>query len=162
MKKSEFTTTINTSKEKVWQILFNQYGDIQVHNPMMKSSNYMHNATKGQLDCVRHCQFDDKYYVDEKITACVENESFNVVVTKHNLPFVKEMSARYELTTIDEKTTAVKMSSFVSTSPAFMVYLMKGQMGKSLLKHLFGLKYYLETGSTVEKHNYSEIFDSYQ
>jgi len=46
MKKSEFTETISATKEKVWQVLFDQYGDIQVHNPTMKSSNYMHNATK--------------------------------------------------------------------------------------------------------------------
>ncbi len=145
----------------MWQVLFNQYGDIQIHSPTMQSSNYLHKATKGQLNCVRRCQFDDKYYVEEKITASVESKSFNVVVTKHNLSFVKDMSASHELTTIDEQITEVKMTSFVSTSPAFMVYLMKGQMGKSLIKHLFGLKYYLETGNTIEKHNYSDIFDSY-
>ncbi len=162
MKKSEFTETISATKEKVWQVLFDQYGDIQVHNPTMQSSNYMHNATKGGLNCVRHCQFDDKLYVEEKIAGFIKNNSFNVVVNKHNLPFVKEMSATYELATISDEITEVKMTSFVSTSPAFMVYLMKGQMGKSLIKHLFGLKYYIETGNTVEKHNYSKIFSNYQ
>lgn len=162
MKKSEFTKTINATKEKVWQVLFDQYGDIQVHNPTMKSSYYMGNAKKGELNCVRHCQFDDKLYVEEKITGFIQNKSFNVQVNKHNLPFVKEMSASYELTAISDEITGLKMTSFVSTSPAFMVYLMKGQMGKSLNKHLFGLKYFIETGKTVEKHNYTTIFSNYQ
>jgi len=162
MKKSEFKQTINASKEKVWEILFNQYGDIHIHNPTMKSSNYMHNAVKGGLSCVRHCKFDDKLYVEEKIAEISKNDSFTVVVTKHNLPFVKEMSANYELTSIGNEATEVKMASFVSTSPGFMVYLMKGQMGKSLVKHLFGLKYYIETGNTVDKHHYSEIYSNYK
>lgn len=162
MTRSEFKETINAPKEKVWEILFNQYGDIQVHNPTMTSSNYLHNATKGDLNCVRHCKFDDKLYVEEKIAGLSKNERFNVVVTKHNLPFVKEMSASYELTSIEDELTEVKMTSFVSTSPGFMVYLMKGQMGKSLVKHLFGLKYYIETGNTVGKHNYSETFSNYK
>lgn len=85
-----------------------------------------------------------------------------MVVNKHNFPFVKEMPASYELTAISDEITEVKMTSFVSTSSAFMVYLIKGQMGKSLIKHLFGLKFYIETGKTVEKHNYSKIFSNYQ
>jgi len=162
MTRSEFKETINAPKEKVWEILFNQYGDIQIHNPTMKSSHYLHNATEGDLDCVRHCKFDDKLYVEEKIAGLSKNDNFNVVVTKHNLPFVKEMSASYELTAIEDEVTEVRMTSFVSTSPGFMVYLMKGQMGKSLLKHLFGLKYYIETGNTVDKRNYSETFSNYK
>jgi len=54
------------------------------------------------------------------------------------------------------------MTTFVSTSPTFMMYLMKGKMGKSLNKHLFSLQYYIETGNIVEKHNNSKIFRNYQ
>ena len=38
---------------------------------------------------------------------------------------------------------------------------MKGQLGKGLVQHLFGLKYYIETGKTVDSNNYSEIYSSY-
>jgi len=60
MKKSEFKQIVNASKEQIWEILFNQYGGIHTHNPTMKSSNYMQNAIKGELNCLRHCKFDDK------------------------------------------------------------------------------------------------------
>lgn len=161
MNKSEFREVINASKEKTWEVLFNQYGDIHIHNPTMQSSNYMHNASRGELNCVRHCKFSDKLYLDEKITEANENNSFTIVVTEHNLPFVKEMSATYELSSIGNEMTEVKMTSFNSFSPSFMKYLMRGQMGKSLVKHLFGLKYYIETGKTVNKDNYSKIFKIY-
>lgn len=158
MNKSEFREVVNASKEKTWEVLFNQYGDIHIHNPTMQSSSYMHNASKGELDCVRHCEFTDKLFLDEKITEVKENDSLTIVVTEHNLPFVKEMSASYELTSIGNEKTEVKMTSNNSFSPGFMKYLMRGQMSKSIDKHLFGMKYYIETGKTVNKDNYSKIF----
>ncbi len=162
MNKSEFREVINASKEKTWEVLFNQYGDIHIHNPTMQSSNYMHNASRGELNCMRHCKFSDKLFLDEKITEVNENNSFTVVATEHNLPFLNEMSAIYELSSIGDEITEVKMTSFNSTSPGFMIYLMRGQLGKSLVKHLFGLKYYIETGKIVNEDNYSEIFKNYK
>jgi len=162
MKKSEFKEVINVSVEKVWEVLFSQYGDIHIHNPTMTTSNYIDHATKGELNCSRHCMFDEKLYVDEKITEVSEGKSFKVVVYEHNLPFLKEMSAIYELSSIDTNKTEVKMTSLVSTSPGIMIYLMKGQLGKGLVKHLFGLKYLLETGETVNMDNYSKVYKSYK
>jgi hypothetical protein len=166
MNKSEFRDVINAPKEKTWEVLFTQYGDIHVHNPGMISSNYMHNAKRGELNCGRHCQFNEKLSLIEKITEVDANNSFTVVVTRHNLPFIKEMSATYELSSIESMTgdevTEIKMTSFVSFSPGFMKYLMRGQLGKGLVKHLFGLKYYIETGKVVDSHNYTEIYKSYK
>lgn len=162
MNKSEFREVINAPKGKVWEVLFNQYGDIHIHNPSMPSSNYIGTATKGELNCARHCKFDDKLFLEEKITEVKENNSFKVEADEHNLPFLKEMSAIYELSSIGHDKTEVKMTSFASTSPSFMIYLMKGQLGKGLIKHLFGLKYYIETGKTVNKDNYSETFKGYK
>ena len=162
MKKTEFKEVINASIEKTWEVLFNQYGDIHIHNPTMPTSKYIDNATKGELNCSRHVTFDDKLFLEETITEVNENKSFKVEAYKHNLPFLKDMSAIYELSSIGTDKTEVKMTSIVSTSPSFMIYLMKGQLGKGLKKHLFGLKYYLETGKTVNKDNYSEIFKNHK
>ena len=166
MNKSEFREVINASKERTWEVLFTQYGDIHIHNPGMISSNYMHNATRGELDCERHCQFNEKLSLDEKITEIDEKNKLTIVVTKHNLPFIKEMSATYELSSINSDTsdevTEIKMTSFVSFFPGFMKYFMRGQLGKGLIKHLFGLKYYIETGRTVDSNNYLEIYSSYK
>lgn len=161
MNKTEFKEVVNASKEKTWDVLFYQYGDIHVHNPTMQSSNYMNNATKGELNCVRHTEFTDKLYLDEMITEVNGNDSFTIVVTEHNLPFVKEMSATYEVSAIENDRTEIKMTSFNSFSPGFMKYLMKGQLKKPIFKHLFGMKYYIETGKTVNKENYSSVFKEY-
>lgn len=162
MKKSEFKEVINVSPERTWEVLFKQYGDIAVHNPTMPTSEYVDGATEGALNCSRHCMFDDKLYVDEKITEVTENKRFKVEVYDHNLPFLKDMAAVYELSALGDEKTEVTMTSFVSTSPGFMVYLMKGQLGKGLKKHLFGMKYYLETGKTVRDDNYAEVFKNHK
>ena len=161
MNKTEFRDVINAPKEKTWDVLFNQYGEIHIHNPTMVTSNYMHGGSKGELNSVRHCKFSEKLFLDEKITEVNGNDSFKIVVVDHNLPFVNEMAAVYELSAIDDEKTELKMTSLNSFSPGFMKYLMRGQMAKSLLKHLFGMKYYLETGKIVDKDNYSEIFKAY-
>lgn len=162
MNQSELNEPIRASREDVWEILFSQYGDIHVHNPTMTSSNYLHEASNGALNVVRHCEFGKKLFLDEQITEVDEHTSFRVEVLEHNLPFVQEMSATYELSSNQEGITNVKMVSFNSFSPGFMKYLMRGQMRKSVAKHLFGLKYYMETGKTVTPDNYAAVFSNYK
>jgi len=162
MNKSEFKEVINAPKSEVWDVLFNQYGEIHVHNPSMVSSNYLNSSVKGELGTVRHCKFNDKLFVDEKITDVNEGNSFTIKVTNHNLPFVNEMVATYELTSLGENVTELKMISLKSFSPSFMKYLMEGQMGSPLVKHLFGLKYFVETGKTVAMKEYKQVFSEYQ
>ena len=108
MNKSELREVINAPKERVWEVLFEQYGDIHIHNPTMQASHYMHNASIGELDCMRHVEFSDKLHLEEKIAEVNGNDSFTVVATEHNLPFLNEMSATYELSSIENGATEVK------------------------------------------------------
>ena len=38
---------------------------------------------------------------------------------------------------------------------------MRGQMRKNVAKHLFGMKYYIETGQAIDPDDYKEIFANY-
>ena len=157
MNRTEFNEVIHASKDRVWDVLFHQYGNIHIHNPTMVTSNYMNGSTKGELHSVRHCKFSEKLFLDEKIVAVDGSESFEIEVVAHNLPFVNKMSAIYEVTETGPNQTALKMTSFNSFSPSFMKFMMRGQMAKSLRKHLFGLKLYAETGEIVTADNYSTL-----
>lgn len=53
------------------------------------------------------------------------------------------------------------MVSFNSFRRGFMKYLMRGQMTKNVAKHLFGMKYYTETGKTVDDDSYADVFATY-
>ena len=161
MNRTEFHDVINAPAERVWDVLFHQYGDIHVHNPTMVTSNYQHGATKGELNAVRHCKFSDTLFLDEKIVEVNGSKSFRIEVVDHNLPFVKEMAAIYEINCIGQERTELKMTSFNSFSPNFMKYMMRGQMAKNLRKHLFGMKVYAETGEIVTKENYAQVHKQY-
>ncbi len=161
LNKSEFISVVHASRDAVWDVLFSQYGDIHLHNPTMQASHYMHGAEKGELGCVRHCDFSDKLFLQERIDEVDGTSSVSVVATEHNLPFLREMRATYELSDLGEGRTEVRMTSYASTSPGFMIYLMRGQLGKSLAKHLFGMKVYIETGKTVSMEDYDDVFRSY-
>ena len=161
LNKSEFIEVIKAPKERVWEVLFSEYGDIHVHNPNMQASHYMHGAERGELGCVRHVEFSDKLSLEEKITEFEEYQSVTMVATEHNLPFLREMSATYELSDLGNGATELKMTSYASTFPGFMIYLMRGQLGASLRKHLFGMRYYIETGKTVSMEDYDEVFNGY-
>lgn len=164
MNESELKVRINATKEETWEVLFSQYGDIHVHNPTMDSSRYMDGSSIGELGSSRHVKFSDKLYLEEEITEVDEFNRFTVVSSDHNLPFLNHMSATYELSSLADGSTGsteVTMTSQNSTTPGFMIYLMRRQLRTSLAKHLFGMKYYIETGKTVNKDNYSEVFKSY-
>ena len=132
-----------------------------MHNPTMVTSHYLRDGTKGALNVVRHCKFSEKLFLDEEITEVNGTNSFTIDVIAHNLPLVKDMSAIYELTAVGDAKTELKMSSLNSFSPNFMKYMMHGQMAKSLRKHLFGLKYYAETGKVVTSDTYANIRKTY-
>lgn len=157
----ELKIVINSSTDKIWDVLVNQYGDIHIHNPNMQASHNIDGATHGALNCVRYCEFNDKLNLEEKISAVEEGVSCSMEVTKHNLPFAKEMSATYTLKPINANKTELTMMSNTSTSPSFMIYLMRGVMAKALDKHLFGMKYFIETGKTVSADNYKEVYKGY-
>ena len=156
------TLEINASVEQVWDVLFNQYGEIHVHNPTMQSSNYLNDSIKGDLNVVRHCQFTDKLFLDEKISAYKSLETVTIEVVEHNLPMLKHLSATYELRPKGDNKTELKMTSLNSASPGFMIHLMKGRLRKNVGQHLFGMKYFIETGKTVDMKNYKEIYSSYK
>ena len=161
LNKSDFSLLIDAPRERVWDVLFNQYGDIHIHNPTMQASHYMNGATQGELGCLRHCDFTDKLWLQEKIAKFDELNSVTVEATDHNLPFLTKMSAIYELAAKGGGKTELRMTSFNATRPAFMIYLMRGQLGKSLKKHLFGMKYFIETGETLDMADYDRVHKSY-
>ena len=163
MNRSELYEVVNASPEAVWEVLFHQYGDIHEHNPGMQASHYMNGGSQGELHSVRHCAFNDKLYVDEKITEVDEaNHWVKIEVLKHNLPFMKDMAATYELTDMGDGQTQVKMVSFNSFSPGFMKFLMQGRLKKLLAMHLFGMQYFIETGESVDAESYPNVLRSYQ
>jgi hypothetical protein len=152
---------VNASKEKVWDILFNRFGEVNNFNPLIEGSHHSQGA-KGEVGCERVCDLDAKNSIHEKIVAARGNESFDVDIIKGGLPMMDKAKATIDLKTISDSRTNVTFTMNFTSKPAFMAPLMKGMMAKMLKKMLVGLKYHLETDQLVTKSNINSIIKGYR
>jgi len=161
MKSIEVTQVLTAEKGKVWNALFNDYGDIHLHNPGVIKSHNLNGATKGALGCSRHCEFEGGMFVDEEITQVKENESFTVTVINSSYPpAIKEWYSVYEVASLGDDKTKVKMTLTIQTDPEIMADGMLEQMKEPLGFYLLGLGYYLETGTAVTMENFPSILQA--
>jgi len=148
--------TINTSKEKTWDVLFNKFGEVNLFNPLIEGSHHS-SGKRGEVGCERQCDLDSKTSVIEKITAARGTDSFDIEIIDGGLPMMKTMKATIDLKVLGDNKTQVSFTMKFNTNPAFVAVLMKFMVKKMLVKLVNGLKYYLETGNEVTKENISEI-----
>ncbi len=153
--------TINTSKEEVWDVLFNQFGDVNNWNPLIEGSSFIKGDT-GAIGCERMCTIDSKSKVRERIIRSEDGQSFDVEVFDGGLPMMDKMKGRFDLVEISGERTKVLFTMYFTTKPAFIGAIMKGKMSNFFFKMLVGLKYHLETGELITKENIKEIEGLYK
>ena len=61
MKQFTNTIEINASKEKVWDVLYNRFGDAAVYNPMVEASHSIETSGTG-TGSERKCNFDARLF----------------------------------------------------------------------------------------------------
>ncbi len=153
--------TINTLKERVWEVLFTRFGEAYLYNPSLIGSHFV-TGGKGEVGCERQCSLDDKTKVVERITSAVDQKKFTVNIIGGNMPMNDEMIVELELIEITSSRTKVLLTARYNSKPAFMAPIMKGMMKSKFDDMLIGLKYYLETGKTVSKKSYKPVLKIYK
>lgn len=152
---------VNSSKEEVWDLVFNRFGEVNVFNPLIEGSHHS-SGQKGEVGVERVCNLDAKNSIREKITAARGNDSFDVDIIEGGLPMMDMMKATIDLKENDANQTKISFTMKFNTKPRFMAIIMTGMMRKMLTKMLIGLKYHLETGDAVTKENISAILNDYK
>lgn len=152
---------VNASKEKVWDILFNRFGEVNNFNPLIDGSHHSQGA-KGEVGCERVCDLDAKNSIHEKIVASRGNESFDVDIIKGGLPMMDKAKATFDLKALSENKTNVLFTMSFTSKPTFMAPMMQLMMPKMLRKMLVGLKFHLETDQLVTKSNINSIMKGYR
>lgn len=153
--------SINAPKEKVWEVLYDRFGDIQVFNPNIDGSHFTKGET-GEVGCERICELDSKSFVKERITQSSGQDSFTVDIYESNLPMMETMLAHFEVLDQGDNKTIVIVNFEYNTKPAFMAPIVKIPMTKTFKKLTVGLKYFLETGNEVSKTGFKEVFRKYK
>lgn len=152
---------LNTSKEQVWELLFNRFTEVNIFNPVIQGSHHT-GGVQNEIGCERQCDINSKTSIQEKITAARGNDSFDINVIKGGMPMMDEMNATWDLKEMGRGQTMAQLTMRFSTKPAFMGALMKGMMAKMVKRMLIGLKYHLETGKPVTDKNIHGIMEDYK
>ena len=153
--------SIKAPKAKVWEALFDRFGEVADFNPNILSSKCLVGEV-GALGSERICEFNNNGYVIEKITEVSGKESFTGDIYETNLPMMKTMLADFSVYERDAENTNVKLVFRFQSKPAFMAPLMKAPMKNRFKKLLVGLKYHVETGKNLQETSYKQIKNSYK
>jgi ribosome-associated toxin RatA of RatAB toxin-antitoxin module len=154
LKETELDILIDASKKKTWDVLVNQFGNVNIFHPGTDSSHSV-SGVEGEVGCERQCDFDSSTSVKEKLTAVRGTESYDVEVSGFKM--FDQMKVTWSLNEMSENKTNVHVLVKFRTKPAFMGSLIKGKISKMIFKVMIGLKYFLETGEEVTKVNFKEI-----
>ena len=160
MRQASTSIKINATKKAIWEVLFDQFGDVNNFNPPIEGSKFT-KGNSGELGCERMCTLDAKNTVYERISRVEQGKNFDIDIFEGGLPMMDKMIGRIDLYLISENQTEVKFTMNFTTKPAFIGGLMKGKMIKLFGKMVIGLKYHLETGGLVTKENIKGIIQTH-
>lgn len=140
---------VQTSSEKMWQIL-SQYGDVsRFHGGVVESYKEQGSEDVASLGCERVCNIVDlglHITLKERIVDYVEGESYQYEVYEwKNFP-IKKMLFGFRIASLNEATTLLSIDIQYKANPAFLTPLMAGKMRRLARDVLLGYKHYAETG----------------
>jgi hypothetical protein len=149
LKKIHQEMQIQTSSEKMWNIL-SQYGDIsRFHGGVVESHKEQGSEDVASLGCERICNIVDlglHITLKERIVDYVEGESYQYEVYEwKNFP-IKKMLFGFKINKINEVSTLLAIDIDYKAKPAFLTPLMAGKMKRLARDVLLGYKHYAETG----------------
>lgn len=151
----EGTVLIYASKEEVWDLLVNRFGEINIFNPMISGSHYVAGPL-GLVGCERICQMPNGKHIRERITKISGHDCFEVDIIEGGLPMLSEMKATFQLKERNEELIEVRMTIKYVSRPRFLWFLIKSSLQNAIFKLLSGLKYNLETGNVIDAENIKE------
>ena len=151
---------INATKDQVWNLLFNKFGEVNLFNPELVGSHHT-NGVSGEVGCERQCDINSRTSVHERITAVRGTDSFDIDVIKSGMPLMDKMRGTWDLKAIGQNKTKAVLTMRFNTKPAFLGFILKVIMKKMVFRMLIGLKYHLETGNLVTKENIKGIVKDY-
>ncbi len=141
---------IDAPAEKVWGVLAD-IGSIYKWNPGVVASHTTGEQSHGD-GTTRHCDLDDKNYLEERTFDWREGESFKIDVFESTLP-LKSNIVTFQVTPDGDGTkttvTADYVLKFGPIGKLMDILFAKRQAQQGFDDMMAGLKYHVETGELV-------------
>jgi len=149
---------VNANREKIWEVLFNQFSEINIYHPGTTDSR-LTKGKNGEIGCQRVCQFGSKMSITENVVETIPIEK--LAIDANGFPGVKDIMATFNLRPLGVESTEVAITFRYRTIPAILAMFMSRSMKKNLHQVLVGLKFYVETGRQLEKENFKSIYSKF-
>ena len=143
-------TNIDAPPDKVWSVLAD-LGSIYKWNPGVAKSHTTSELTQGE-GATRHCDLDDKNYLEERAFDWREGESFKIDVFESSMPLESNIVSFQIAPAGDATRVSVTADYKLKFGP--IGALMDVLFGKRMLQRGFddmmaGLKHHIETGELI-------------
>ena len=141
---------IDAPPDKVWSVLAD-LGSIYKWNPGVAKSHTTSELTQGE-GATRHCDLDDKNYLEERAFDWREGESFKIDVFESSMPLESNIVSFQIAPAGDATRVSVTADYKLKFGP--IEALMDVLFAKRMLQHGFddmmaGLKHHIETGEMI-------------
>ncbi|MCI0776832.1 MAG: SRPBCC family protein [Chloroflexi bacterium] len=141
---------IDAPPDKVWSVLAD-LGSIYKWNPGVAKSHTTSELTQGE-GATRHCDLDDKNYLEERAFDWREGESFKIDVFESSMPLESNIVSFQIAPAGDATRVSVTADYKLKFGP--IGALMDVLFGKRMLQRGFddmmaGLKHHIETGELI-------------
>ncbi len=134
--------TIDQPLEKVWKTVALGFGHVADYNPEIKSSRFETDQLSG-IGTKRHCDFHNKGYIKEEITAWDPLTSFQLKFTTSSVP-MSVLESKFSFEEKEGMTIVTQAFWYRMKAPlGWLSGLMKRKMKSTLEKGLNGLETYL-------------------
>jgi hypothetical protein len=161
LRKFEVEMDVDSSKDKVWNVIFNEFGDVTKFNPLIDGSRHS-GGQEGTVGAERVCQLDSKRSLVERIIGAEDGQWMEVEIEDGGMPMMDSFYAHFKLESRGDNSTHVTLVGKYETKPKFIGGMVKPMMRAMFTKLLVGLKYYVETGNEVSKSNFKQIAKHYK
>ena len=143
-------TNIDAPPDKVWSVLAD-LGSIYKWNPGVAKSHTTSELTQGE-GATRHCDLDDKNYLEERAFDWREGESFKIDIFESSMPLESNIVS-FQIAPAGD-TTRVSVTADYKLKFGPIGALMDVLFGKRMLQRGFddmmaGLKHHIETGELI-------------
>jgi uncharacterized membrane protein len=144
------STNIDAPADQVWSVLAD-LGSIYKWNPGVAKSHTTSELTQGE-GATRHCDLDDKNYLEERAFDWREGESFKIDVFESSMPLESNIVTFQIAPDADRTNVTVTVDYKLKYGPIGVI--MDMLFAKRMLQNGFddmmaGLKYHVETGELV-------------
>jgi hypothetical protein len=169
MKKVQsYTTsvTIQLPAQKVWSLIFKEYGSVQDYAYQIHKSEYINGYNESGENCERICFLDHKkttYYKEKMLNVDTVKMSYTNVMTEvGKLPIVPNISkTEFKVKILSNNSCELIANSEYRTKPAFIGAIFKSKFKSTMTDYLISVASYAQTGVPVNKENFKKIKKDY-